>query len=45
MNDPDEDDNLVPCSQCGAETDPEDLIDGLCPECYAVSEDSPTEPE
>ncbi len=40
-----DDATLVPCDQCGAETSPEDLIDGLCPECYALSEDSPTQPE
>lgn len=34
----DEDEEILAvCEQCGAETNPEDLIDGLCPDCYARS--------
>lgn len=32
---------LVACERCGAECNPEDIVDGLCPECYAVDEDPP----
>lgn len=25
------------CEECGAACSPEDMIDGLCPDCYAKS--------